>query len=744
MDKKTFDVEGMTCASCVRAVEKSVKKVKGVKDVSVNLLANKMEVTFDDSSSNISEIKKSVAKAGYKAKESGKDNSIRSEETKVLKIKFLVSLVFVVPLLYIAMGHMFGLPLPTFINPHDNLFNFALVQLLLSVPVIVIGYKFYTVGFKSLFLLSPNMDSLVALGTSTAFGYGVYTTMQIGLGNIHEANLYFESAAVIITMIMLGKYFEALSKGRTSDAIRKLIDMSPKMATLLVDGQEQVVTVEQVMVGDYLIVKPGERLPVDGVITQGLTSVDESMLTGEPLPVDKQVGEKVIGASINGNGSIIYQATKVGNDTVLAQIIRLVESAQNSKAPIAKLADKISGIFVPIVLGLAIVALGFWLLMGENIEFAISTMIAVLVIACPCALGLATPTAIMVGTGKGAEHGILIKSGEAFQKVQRTTIVVFDKTGTITSGKPEVSDMIAFEGDGDTLLSLVASVEARSEHPLAKAIVDKAKSSGFALSAVDNFVSLPGRGVVGLANGHEVKIGNRAMMIDQGIVISDYSSVIEKLAEEGKTAMYVAIDARLAGIIAVSDTIKSEAKSVISALHKQNIKVYMLTGDNQRTANEVARKTGIDQVIADVLPQDKAIEIRKLRDNGQVVVMVGDGINDAIALAEADVGIAIGSGTDIAIESASIVLMRGDLRDVLTAIDLSKKTMKNVKENLFWAFFYNLLGIPVAMGLLHLFGGPLLDPMIAGAAMSFSSVSVVLNALRLKRFKPRKDILTHD
>lgn len=741
MNKKTFDVEGMTCASCVRTVEKAVKKINGVADVSVNLLSNKMEVSFDGPSSIIGDIKKSVGKAGYKVKESVLKNQTKpNSEITILLVKFLTSLAFVIPLLYVSMGHMLGLPLPMFIDPHTHLLNFALAQLFLSLPVVVIGYKFYIIGFKSLFLLSPNMDSLVALGTSTAFGYGVFTTIQIGLGQLHEANLYFESAAVIIMMIMLGKYFEALSKGRTSEAIRKLIDLSPKMATIVVDGHEKVVTIDQVAVGDFLIVKPGERLAVDGVITKGMTSIDESMLTGEPLPVDKQIGDQVIGASINGNGSIIYRATKVGNDTLLSQIIRLVESAQSAKAPIAKLADRISGIFVPIVLGLAIIAFVFWLLMGEEVEFAISTMIAVLVIACPCALGLATPTAIMVGTGKGAEHGILIKSGDALQKAHETSVIVFDKTGTITLGRPQVSDIISLNGDSNYLLSLAASVESLSEHPLAQAIVTKAKENKLTSVPIDNFTNLPGRGVRAEVNHSIVHFGNRQLMEEQDIILHDYLHTIDRLTSEGKTAMFVAVDTRIMGIIAVADTIKDEAVDAISALHKQNIKVCMLTGDNRQTALAVAQKVGIDDVIAEVLPEDKAHEIASLRNNGQVVAMVGDGINDAIALAEADVGIAIGTGTDVAIESASIVLMRGDLRDVVTTIDLSKRTMANIKQNLFWAFFYNLLGIPIAMGILHLFGGPLLDPMIAGAAMSFSSVSVVLNALRLKRFKPRKDL----
>ncbi|MDD3207049.1 MAG: cadmium-translocating P-type ATPase [Erysipelotrichia bacterium] len=812
MDKKTFDIEGMTCASCVRAIERETKKVDGVKGVSINLLTNKMDVTFDDAKTKIEDIQNSVKKAGYKAEietddlsfnvegmtcascvravekaalktpgiltanvnlateklkitvepnrfriselkkriatagyRINQDNQIdnhqakKNKEISILKIKFLLTLIFTIPLLYIAMGHMIGLPLPLFIDPHHHLFNFAIAQLILTIPVVIIGYKFYTVGFKTLFLFNPNMDSLVALGTSAAFLYGVYTTIQIGLGNLNEANLYFESAAVIITLILLGKYFEALSKGKTSEAIKKLINLTPKTATTIKDGIEIIVDVEDVSKGDIIIVKPGERLPVDGVVIEGYTSIDESMLTGESMPIEKQQGDIVIGASINKNGSITYQATRIGKESTLAQIVKLVEDAQSTKAPIAKLADRISGIFVPIVLGLAIIAFSFWMLMGEGFPFSISVMIAVLVIACPCALGLATPTAIMVGTGKGAEYGILIKSGEALEKAHKITTVVLDKTGTITKGKPEVTDIVVFgNNDENNVLRIAASAEYHSEHPLGEAIIAEAKKRKIVLDKTADFVNVPGQGIKTSIEDEIIFVGNEKLMLTNSIDLSASSLVANKLAFEGKTIMLVAASQRIIGIIAVADTIKESSKEAIAQMHHQGIKVYMLTGDNQKTAEAIASQVGIDQVIAQVMPEEKSQHIANLQKEGQVVAMIGDGINDAIALAQADVGMAIGTGTDIAMESADIVLMKSDLNDVATALQLSKKTMKNIKENLFWAFFYNLLGIPIAMGILHLFNGPLLDPMIAGAAMSFSSVSVVLNALRLKRFKPRK------
>ena len=739
----TLSVEGMTCASCSAAVERTSKKTNGVFKAEVNLATEKLTITVDPNAFDLTELKRKVSIAGYKIKSemvADDHQKKKDHEIKVLKWKFIIALIFTVPLLYIAMGHMIGLPLPMFLDPHMAPLNFALSQFILTLPVIIVGYKFYTIGFKTLFLRNPNMDSLVALGTSAAFLYGVYSTIQIALGNAHGADLYFESAAVIVMMILLGKYFESVSKGKTSEAIKKLMDLAPKFATVIIDGIETLVPVDDVMRDDIILVKPGERLPVDGVVIEGFTSIDESMLTGESIPVEKTVGDTVIGASINKNGSIQYKATKVGKESTLSQIIKMVEDAQSSKAPIAKLADQISGIFVPIVLVLAIITFSFWLLTGESFEFAMANTIAVLVIACPCALGLATPTAIMVGTGKGAQHGILIKSGEALEKAHKIDVVVLDKTGTITKGLPQVTDIISSSDyHEDQLLQLVASAEARSEHPLGEAIISYAKQKGFALKTVTSFESMPGRGIKAIIDGKNLLIGNLKMIEENKIKIGQLSKVADELSLAGKTAMYVAINQTLAGIIAVADTIKESSIKAVSLLHKQGIKVYMLTGDNEKTAKAIANQVGIDYVFAEVLPEEKSTHIKNLQLEGYKVAMVGDGINDAIALAQSDVGMAIGSRTDVAIESADIVLMKSDLRDVSTAILLSKKTIKNIKENLFWAFFYNLLGIPVAMGILFLlFNGPLLDPMLAGAAMSFSSVSVVLNALRLKRFKPKE------
>lgn len=738
----TFNIEGMTCASCSAAVERTSKKTEGVLTASVNLATEKLSITVDPDSFDLGELKRKITIAGYKVKsEMVQDDhqKTKEKEIKILKWKVILAALFTIPLLYIAMGHMIGLPIPSFLVPHDYPLNFALIQFFLTVPVVIIGYKFYTIGFKTLILGNPNMDSLVALGTSAAFLYGIYSMVQIALGNQHSADLYFESAAVIITMILLGKYFESVSKGKTSEAIKKLMDLAPKIATVVIKGVETLVPVEDVMKDDVILLKPGERLPVDGIVIEGHTAVDESMLTGESIPVEKGVGDVVIGASINKNGSILYKATKVGKDSTLAQIIKMVEDAQSTKAPIAKMADKISGIFVPIVLFLAITTLIFWLVMGKEFEFAMSAMIAVLVIACPCALGLATPTAIMVGTGKGAQHGILIKSGEALEKAHKIDVVVLDKTGTITKGEPQVTDIVsASKYSEDQLLQLVASAEARSEHPLGESILLYAKQKGFSLKPVKSFENIPGRGIKAEIDGSNIMIGNFKMVEENKVKVGQLSKIADELSEAGKTVMFVTVDKIIAGIIAVADTIKPTSKQAVGLLHDQGIKVYMLTGDNEKTAKAIAAQVGIDYIFSEVLPEEKSNHIKELQSQGHRVAMVGDGINDAIALAQSDVGMAIGSGTDVAMASADIVLMKSDLRDVSTAILLSKKTIINIKENLFWAFFYNALGIPVAMGVLHLFGGPLLNPMLAGAAMSFSSVSVVLNALRLKRFKPKK------
>lgn len=740
----TIPIGGMTCASCAAAVEREIKKLEGIEEINVNFATEKANIKYNPYKTRISELKAAIGKAGYKALEVQAGDQVdaekerRANEMKNLWKKFIVSAIFSIPLLYIAMGHMLGLPIPKIIEPSHNPLYFALAQLLLTLPVIVAGNKFYTVGFKALIRRNPNMDSLIAIGTGAAILYGIYATLQIAEGNVEYANdLYFETAGVIITLILLGKYLESVSKGKTSEAIKKLMGLQPKTAVVIHDGKEMTIPIEEVEIGDIVLVKPGEKIPVDGTVIDGHTSVDESMLTGESIPVEKNVGNKVIGASINKNGTIKFKATKVGKDTALAQIIKLVEDAQGSKAPIAKMADVISGYFVPIVIGIAILAgLAWYFLGGSTAIFALTIFIAVLVIACPCALGLATPTAIMVGTGKGAEYGVLIKGGQPLETTHRIETIVFDKTGTITEGKPVVTDIITTEEyKEDEILIIAGSAEKGSEHPLGEAIVKGAEERGLEFKKVDKFSAIPGHGIEVVIEGNDILLGNKKLMNDRNINIS-LQEESDRLASEGKTPMYISIDNKLAGIIAVADTVKESSAEAIKKLHDIGIEVAMITGDNKRTADAIAKQVGIDIVLAEVLPEDKANEVKKLQEKGKKVAMVGDGINDAPALAQADVGIAIGSGTDVAMESADIVLMKSDLMDVVTAIQLSKATIRNIKQNLFWAFGYNTAGIPIAAGLLYIFGGPKLNPMFAAAAMSLSSVSVLTNALRLKGFKP--------
>ncbi len=741
----TIPISGMTCASCVAHIEKAISKLEGTKTVSVNLSTEKAHVVYDSGQTRISEIKQAVIDAGYEpleieSEEVSDDNKDRHEkEMKKLWKKFVTSAIFATPLLFIAMGHMLGLDLPDIINPETNPLNFALIQMILVAPSIAVGYQFYTVGFKTLLKGSPNMDSLIGIGTGAAVLYGIYATIMIAAGhNNYTMDLYFESAGVIITLILLGKYLESMSKGKTSDAIKKLMGLAPKNALVLQDGKEIILPIEEVEIGDIIIVKPGEKIPVDGTVIKGNTSVDESMLTGESIPVEKNIGDKVVGASINKHGLIQFEATRVGKDTALAQIIKLVEDAQGSKAPIARLADIIAGYFVPVVIVIAILAGLAWFISGQSVVFSLTIFIAVLVIACPCALGLATPTAIMVGTGQGAEYGVLIKGGQPLETAHKIETIVFDKTGTITEGKPVVTDIIETnEWNSEDILRLAASAEKGSEHPLGEAIVSKAKELNLKLEEIDDFSAIPGHGIKAAISGKQVWLGNLQLINNEGID-NTLLSESERLADEGKTPMYVAVDGILSGIIAVADTTKPNSKKAIDKLHELGVKVAMITGDNERTARAIAKEVGIDLVLADVLPKDKANEVKKLQEQGKIVAMVGDGVNDAPALAQADVGIAIGSGTDVAIESADIVLMKSDLLDVVTALQLSKKTIRNIKQNLFWAFAYNTAGIPIAAGLLYVFGGPKLNPMIAGAAMAFSSVSVVTNALRLRKFKPER------
>ncbi len=744
----TIPIGGMSCAACAKRVEKAVGKLEGIESVSVNYATEKASVSYFPHQVRLSAIREAIEKAGYQALEVNKEDAAdedrirKQKEIRTLWTKFIVSAVFSLPLLYIAMAPMIQfvrLPFPAALNPMQFPLIYAMLQIILVAPVIGVGYKFYVIGFKALWQRSPNMDSLIAVGTTSAVIYSAYNVFLIAKGNSHAVeSLYFETAGVIITLILLGKSLEAVSKGRTGEAIKKLMGLAPKTAIIIHNGVEKEIPIDEVEVGDIIVVKPGAKIPVDGTVVEGNTAIDESMLTGESMPVDKKANDEVYAASINTTGTIRFRAEKVGSNTVLAQIIKLVEDAQGSKAPIAQMADIVSGYFVPVVCLIALLAGTAWFFgTGGDVKFALTIFISVLVIACPCALGLATPTAIMVGTGKGAENGILIKGGEALEIAHKINTIVFDKTGTITEGKPTVTDILAAAGTKEEqLLQIAASAEKSSEHPLGQAIVSKAEAKGYDILKVDNFTSITGRGIEALISGQTVLAGNRKLMEEKNIDLKDFESVSDRLAEEGKTPMYIALDGELAGIIAVADVVKQSSRAAIDSLHKMGIEVAMITGDNKRTAAAIARQVGIDRVLAEVLPQDKASEVKKLQEMGRKVAMVGDGINDAPALAQADIGIAIGSGTDVAMESADIVLMRSDLMDVPTAIHLSKKTILNIKENLFWAFGYNVIGIPVAAGLLYLFGGPLLNPIFAAAAMSLSSVSVLTNALRLKRFKP--------
>lgn len=747
--KVTIPIGGMTCAACAQRIEKVVGKLEGVESASVNLATEKATVIYDPQTVRLSAIKAAIEKIGYKALEvnktdaSDEDRVRKQKEIRIMWTKFIVSALFAVPLLYIAMAPMISfvkLPFPAFLDPMQYPLRYALTELLLVAPAIGVGYRFYTVGFKALIQRSPNMDSLIAIGTTSAVLYSIYNLFQIADGHLMAVeSLYFESAGVIITLILLGKSLEAVSKGRTSDAIKKLMGLAPKTAVILENGAEKEIPIDEVEIGDIIVVKPGDKIPVDGKVLGGHTSIDESMLTGESMPVEKGEGDPVYAASLNTTGTIQFKAEKIGSDTALAQIIKLVEDAQGSKAPIAQMADVVSGYFVPVVCIIALVSgLAWYFGTGGDLKFALTIFISVMVIACPCALGLATPTAIMVGTGKGAEFGILIKGGEALETAHKVNTIVFDKTGTITEGKPAVTDiMIAGDISREKLLQLAASAEKGSEHPLGQAIVRGAEEEGIALYETEQFEALTGRGIKARIDGADVLAGNRKLMEDENISLKGMEEASDHLAEEGKTPMYVTVDGSLAGIVAVADVVKQSSREAIERLHKMGIEVAMITGDNKKTAAAIARQVGIDRVLSEVLPQDKSDEVKKLQAEGRKVAMVGDGINDAPALAQADVGIAIGSGTDVAMESADIVLMHSDLMDVPAAVELSQKTIRNIKQNLFWAFGYNVIGIPIAAGILHLlFNGPLLNPIFAAAAMSLSSVSVLSNALRLKNFKP--------
>lgn len=757
--KMTLKIGGMHCAACSRAVERALKKTDGIEDANVNIATEKAVFNYDEKKLKYDDIVNVVVKAGYQVLGKEEDPAVvKAREIKEQKIRLIVSAIFSIPLFYISMAPMVSFvkfPIPSFLVHHINPQVFSIVAIFLCVPVMISGYKFYTLGFPALFRGSPNMDSLVAIGTTAAFSYSIYSTVLAFMGlNPHGDNLYYESAAVIITLVQFGKYLEARSKGKTGEAIKKLMGLQPKTATIIKDGEEKEIKISDVKVDDIVLVRPGEKIPVDGEIIEGYSSVDESMLTGESIPVEKSVGDKVVGASINKTGSFKFKAQKVGADTALAQIIKLVEDAQGSKAPIAHIADVVSSYFVPAVITIALISGIIWFIALHNFVFSLTVFVSVLVIACPCALGLATPTAIMVGTGKGAELGILFKNAEALEVSQKINAVMFDKTGTLTEGKPYVTDIIS--DDKDKLLLIAASAENGSEHPLGEAIVREAKEKNIKLLSIENFKAISGFGIETYIDNKKVLMGNDKLMNKENINIENYNSYMDKLSKEGKTPMYVAYDNKLLGIIAVADKLKKESIEAINRLHKLGIKTAMITGDNKNTANSVAKEAGIDIVFAEVLPEEKSNEVKKLQEQGFTVAMVGDGINDAPALTQANVGISIGSGTDVAIESADIVLVKSNTNDVVTAIELSKATMRDIKQNLFWAFCYNVIGIPIAAGVLHVFREPLiassiggfltaimgkdllLNPIFAALAMSLSSVSVVTNALRLNFFKPSK------
>ena len=754
--KQTFNVTGMTCSACSAHVEKAVNKLEAVSKAEVSLMTNSMSVEYSSDALSPQDIIHAVEQAGYGASLPQKDkspplpdpNSQLAQELSAMKRRLIWSFVFLIPLYYISMGHMLGAPLPSFLMGMENALAFGLTQLLLTLPILYINDTYYKVGFKTLWHRAPNMDSLIAVGSAAAVIYGIFAIYQIGYGLGHSdmelvaryhMDLYFESAGMILTLITLGKFLEKRSKGKTSQAINRLMDLAPKTAHVLRDGAEVEIPVEEVRVGDHIVVRPGQSIPVDGVVVEGSSAVDESALTGESLPVDKGPGDKVAAASMNRSGSFTFEALRVGEDTTLAQMIRLVEEAAASKAPIAKLADKVAGVFVPVVMAIAAVTALVWFFVGGyDVTKALTAGVAVLVISCPCALGLATPVAIMVGTGKGAENGILIKSAEALETLHSIDTVVLDKTGTLTQGKPVVTDILpGDETDEAGLLTLAACLEAPSEHPLAAAIVEESRRRSLSSAVVTDFTAVHGRGVRASLKGHPFLAGNQAMMEEAGVSLGDFPQKAEELATQGKTPLYFADEKQVLGIIAVADTPKPTSAQAVSAFRQLGLDVVMLTGDNQRTADAIGKELGVTQVMAQVLPQDKEAKVRQLQEQGKKVAMVGDGINDAPALARADVGLAIGAGTDVAIESADIVLMKSDLLDAAAAVELSRATIRNIKENLFWAFFYNTLGIPLAAGVFYHWTHWQLNPMFAAAAMSLSSFCVVSNALRLRFFKSK-------
>ncbi|MBQ4558883.1 MAG: copper-translocating P-type ATPase [Tyzzerella sp.] len=737
MITQKYVIKGMTCAACSSAVERVTRKIDGVLESNVNLTTGFMTITYEESKVTSEAIIKKVDRAGFHAElyEEEKKDDDKEDDVRKMRYRLICNIILAIPLLYICLGHMvpITLPFPAFMDMHKAPLVFAIIQLALTIVILINGRKFYLVGFKSLFKGNPNMDSLVAIGTGSAFVYSLVMTAMIPSNPANAHNLYYESAAVVVTLVMLGKYLEGRSKNKTSEAVRKLMELAPDKAIVVRNGEQREVPIEQVGLGEIMLIKPGSRIPLDGIVLSGSTSVDESMLTGESIPVEKTIGDEVIGGSVNYNGAITAQVTHVGSDTTLAKIVKMMEDAQGKKAPISKVADTVAGYFVPVVIGIAVVAAIIWAVLGYEITFILTIFVSVLVIACPCALGLATPTAIMVGTGLGAKHGILIKSGEALEISHKVNAVVLDKTGTITQGKPAVTNIVSHEISGEELLGLAASCEQVSEHPLGNAIVEEAKEQGIKIREVTEFQSITGQGIQAKVNGKTYYIGNKKLCEKKNIDFGEYEEEATVLANKGQTPMFVSLEGKAIGIVAVADTLKETSAEAIRKIKGLGIEVYMLTGDNKLTADYIGQKVDVDHVLAEVLPNDKASIVEQLQEEGKCVMMVGDGINDAPALVQADVGVAIGNGSDIAIDSGDIVLMKSDLRDVYKAIKLSKATIRNIKQNLFWAFFYNACGLPLAAGLLYAINGMLLSPMIGGFAMSLSSVCVVSNALRLRR-----------
>ena len=739
MITQKYTIKGMTCAACSSAVERVTRKMDGVAESNVNLTTALLTITYDESKVTPELIIKKIDRAGFGAElyVEQKKEEPKEDDLKKTRNRLICNIILALPLLYICLGHMIPihLPLPTFMDMNKAPLGFALVQMILTIIVLINGRKFYLVGFKALAKGNPNMDSLVAIGTGSAFLYSFIMTIGIFKDPACVHNLYYESAAVVVTLVMLGKYMEGRSKGKTSEAIRKLMELAPDTAIVLRNEEQVEVPVEQVAIGELILIKPGSRIPLDGIVVEGNTSVDESMLTGESIPVEKEAGDEMIGGSVNYHGAVTVKVTRVGSDTTLAKIVRMMEDAQGKKAPISKLADTVAGYFVPVVMTIAVIAAVVWAILGHDITFVLTVFVSVLVIACPCALGLATPTAIMVGTGLGANHGILIKSGEALEISHKVDAVVLDKTGTITVGKPAITAVISHQMQKEELLKIAASCEQVSEHPVGQAIVEGAKTSGIQLEKAMDFQSITGQGIEAVLDGKQYFIGNKKLCINQNIDFSEYEDDAIRIANKGQTPMFVATNGKVIGIVAVADTLKETSPEAIRKMKELGVEVYMLTGDNRLTADYIGKKVGVDHVIAEVLPNDKASVVENLQKQGKCVMMVGDGINDAPALVQADVGVAIGSGSDIALDSSDIVLMKSDLNDVYKAIKLSKKTIRNIKQNLFWAFFYNACGIPLAAGLLYPINGMLLSPIIGGFAMSFSSVCVVSNALRLRKTK---------